>query len=111
MNRARRGAGAGNCNGGRNHYQTFCYGNSNGDAAREADVQNCFNKISNPGKHFGCNHATQGKCRCTVDSSFIWNWANTFQEARQNLYRHCHGFTNNILERYEGNLYLTATCD
>jgi hypothetical protein len=106
-----RGASAGNCNGGRNHNETFCYGNSNGDPGREADVQACFDKLSNPGNNFGCRIESQGNCQCTVDSSFIWNWSQTFGGARKNLYQQCHGFTNNILERYEGNMYLTATCN
>jgi hypothetical protein len=46
-----------------------------------------------------------------VDSSFILSWQQTFREAREKLYQQCHGFTNNIMERYEGNMYLTATCD
>jgi hypothetical protein len=27
------------------------------------------------------------------------------------LYQQCGGFTNSIMKRYEGNMYLTATCD
>ncbi len=109
--RTRRGAGAGNCNGGRGVYKTFCYGNSNGDRGREADVQRCFDQLYGLNSGYGCNTRSQGRCRCTVDSSFILSWQQTFREAREKLYQQCHGFTNNIMERYEGNMYLTATCD
>ena len=108
----RRGAGAGNCNGGRNTYQTFCYGDRNGNSQREADVQACFDRLRDGNSfNYGCRTLTQGGCQCTVDSSFIWSWDQTFGEARQNLYQQCGGFTNNIMERYEGDMYLTATCN
>ncbi len=111
LERTRRGAGAGNCNGGRNHYESFCYGSRN--VEREGWAQLCFDKLYDEYDflNFGCYTIRWGRCSCTVDSSWIWNWSQTFREARINLYRYCGGFTSNIMERYEGNMYLTATCD
>ena len=93
-------------------YKTFCYGQRTGNAARERNVQRCFDRLRdlNAGP-WGCHTLTEGSCRCTVDSSYIWNWYQTFGEARQNLYQQCGGFTNSIMERYEGKMYLTATCN
>ncbi|CAF1599156.1 unnamed protein product, partial [Didymodactylos carnosus] len=115
LERTKRGAGAGNCNGGRKTYKTFCYGHRNGDRGREADVQKCFDRLyARKVQPWGCQTLTEGRCRCTVDSSYIFGangrWSQTFREAREKLYQGCGGFTNNIMERYEGTLYLTATC-
>lgn len=112
MEREKRGAGAGNCNGGRNVYKTFCYGTRTGDARREASVQKCFDRLyTGVSPRWGCHTISEGRCRCTVDSPFFFSWQQTFREARERLYQQCRGFTNNIMERYEGKLYLTATCN
>ena len=86
-------------------------GDRTGNARRESDVQGCFDQLSQVTGNYGCSSRSQGNCRCTVDSSFIWDWTKTFGEARQRLYEQCSGFTNNVMERYEGNMYLTPTCD
>ncbi|CAF1548542.1 unnamed protein product [Adineta ricciae] len=114
--REKRGAGAGNCNGGRGVYKTFCYGNRNGDKGKESDAQLCLDALMNASSRpWGCSTVSHGRCRCTVDSSYIFGangrWAQTYREARANLHRECFDFTHNIMERYEGNLYLALTCN
>ena len=105
-------AGAGNCNGGRFKYKSFCYGEGNRDTGREASVRACFNQVHDLNVYgHGCHHSSQGKCNCTVDSSHIWNWKRNFRQARDSLYESCHGFGHTTMERYEGNMYLAAICD
>lgn len=112
MEREKRGAGAGNCNGGRGVYKTFCYGTRTGDARREASVQKCFDRLASSfATRSGCRTTSEGQCRCTVDSPYLITWQHIFREARERLYQQCHGFTNHIMERYEGKMYLTATCN
>lgn len=107
-----RDVGAGNCNGGRGVYQTFCHGIRSKNTTRETNVEKCFFRLWN-GIHlkWGCRTLVEGSCQCTVDSSFIFNWSRTFNEARQRLHQQCQGFSNTIMERYEGDMYLTAICD
>ncbi|CAF1061578.1 unnamed protein product [Adineta steineri] len=73
------------------------------------DAMSCINKLpSVTGLAWGWVNTQSGKCKCTADTSYQDDWAHTFSEAKNNLFKGC---SNSIeAERYEGNMYLTCTC-
>ncbi|CAF4039001.1 unnamed protein product, partial [Adineta steineri] len=94
------------CNGDRNTYATYC-NTRNSNSIQ--DAMSCINKLPFvTGLAWGCVNAQFGKCKCTADTSYQNDWAHTFSEAKNNLFKGC---SNSIeAERYEGNMYLTYTC-
>ncbi|CAF1342552.1 unnamed protein product [Adineta steineri] len=97
---------AGMCNGDRNTYATYC---NTRKVNSMQDAVSCINRLpSVTGLAWGCVNAQSRKCKCTVDTSYQNDWAHTFSEAKNNLFKGC---SNSIeAERYEGNMYLTYTC-
>lgn len=97
---------AGQRNGGRNTYVTYC---NTRQTDSIQDARNCVNKLPYvTGLAWGCVNAEYGNCKCTVDTSYQNDWTNTFTGAENNLFNEC---SNSIeAERYEGNMHLTYTC-
>lgn len=100
---------AGECKGGQGIYKTLK--NETKNAENKAFVDECFEGVKKKPKiKWGCYHHFAGRCNCTIDSNFIWNYDQTLMEGLYNLIKNTNGFENNEAETHEGNMYLSYRC-
>ena len=104
------------CKGGGGKYETLYNTNLNNNEYRKVDkcfwmLRKILRRSNSNNVPWGCFKAEVGKCRCSADSSYIWSYMQTFEEALGNLRKNTENFKSVEAETWEGNMYISYTCD
>ncbi|KAH9395212.1 hypothetical protein TYRP_020971 [Tyrophagus putrescentiae] len=102
---------AGECKGGQGIYQTLVNETAGRNPSNKQLVYECFETVRKiPKIKWGCYHAFSDRCRCTIDSNFIWSYDQTLAEGLYSLLLNSDGFEWDQAETHQGNFYLAYSC-